>query len=142
MVHLADRGEACTTPQIAEVTMVPASYLAKVLQSLNKAGLVKSQRGLHGGFALARPADSISILDIVNCVDPIRRITTCPLGLASHRTTLCPLHKRLDTALAHVENAFGSCSLADLLAEPTTSKPLCPVPVPIMVEAPTTRSQR
>ena len=54
IVYLADQGGvARTTSEIAETTQVPAGYLAKVMQSLCRAGLVKSQRGLNGGFKLA-----------------------------------------------------------------------------------------
>jgi Rrf2 family protein len=114
-----------TTQQIADVTKVPAGYLSKVLQALGRAGIVSSQRGLHGGFTLGRPMDQLSVLDVINAVDPIRRIERCPLGLASHGTNLCPLHRRLDHAIATVEKEFGDCTVAMLLAEPTRSKPLC-----------------
>jgi Rrf2 family transcriptional regulator, nitric oxide-sensitive transcriptional repressor len=50
------------------------------------------------------------------------------LGLKSHGVRLCPLHKRLDDALAMVENAFARTTLAEVLAEPTTSVPLCEFP--------------
>jgi Rrf2 family protein len=128
MVYLADHADAQTTPQIAEVTHVPAPYLAKILQSLSRAGLVKSQRGVHGGFSLAKPASETTIWDVVQAVDPIKRIRTCPLELEAHKTKLCPLHKRLDDALAGIEAAFRASTLAELLLEPTTSKPLCPFP--------------
>src|SRR5206468_3435592 len=99
MVYLADHADAQTTPQIAEVTHVPAPYLAKILQSLSREGLVKSQRGVHGGFSLGLPATQTTIWDVVQAVDPIKRIKSCPLDLAAHKTKLCPLHKRLDDAL-------------------------------------------
>ncbi len=142
VVYLADQGAARTTPQIAEVTKVPAPYLAKVLQSLSREGIVRSQRGLRGGFQLARAPADLTIWDVVQSVEPIERIRTCPLELHSHRTNLCPLHKKMDTALASIEDAFRGCTLADLLAEPTTSKPLCPVPQTISVAAPTRRERR
>lgn len=128
MVHLADQtDQSLTTPQIAQATQVPPGYLAKVLGSLARAGLVRSQRGLHGGFTLALTADVITVLDVINAVDPIQRITTCPLGLKAHGKRLCPLHKRLDNAMAQVEAAFANSTLADLLADPSPSKPLCDV---------------
>ncbi len=128
MVHLADQAEVpLTTPQIADTTKVPVGYLAKVLGSLAKAGLVRSQRGLHGGFMIALPAEKVTVLDVINAVDPIQRITTCPLGLKAHGKKLCPLHKRLDNAMAQVETAFANSTLADLLADPSPSKPLCDV---------------
>jgi Rrf2 family nitric oxide-sensitive transcriptional repressor len=129
VVYLADQGdESRTTHEIADKTKVPQAYLAKVMQSLSRARLVHSQRGLHGGFALARPAAEVTIWDVVQAVDPLKRINQCPLELAAHRIKLCPLHKRLDDALALIENAFRETTLADILSEPTTSKPLCPFP--------------
>jgi Rrf2 family protein len=129
VVHLASQApDSRTTDQIAEATRVPKAYLSKVLQALNRAGVVHSQRGLGGGMTLAKPADELTILEVVNAVEPIRRIKTCPLGLAAHGVRLCPLHRRLDDALAHVEAAFGSTTLAEVLAEPSRSVPLCDFP--------------
>jgi Rrf2 family protein len=116
---------ACTTAELATVTQVPPAYLAKVLQALVRAGIVTSQRGIGGGISLARDVSELTILDIVNAVDPIRRIKTCPLELATHGTKLCPLHRRMDAALADVEQAFRSTTLAEVLADPSRVKPLC-----------------
>jgi Rrf2 family transcriptional regulator, nitric oxide-sensitive transcriptional repressor len=129
MVYLAaSDGEPQPTEQIAEKTKVPAPYLAKVLQNLTRKGLVRSQRGVRGGFLLARRPEDITILDVVNAVDPIQRIRTCPLELKSHGVRLCPLHFRMDRALALVEEAFRASTLAEVLAEPTQSVPLCEFP--------------
>jgi Rrf2 family protein len=130
VVHLADQApSARTTDQIAVITHVPKAYLSKVLQNLSRAGIVSSQRGIGGGISLARPARELTILEVVNAVEPIGRIRTCPLGLKSHGVRLCPLHHRLDQALATVEEAFGATTLAELLAERTGSPPLCEAPV-------------
>jgi Rrf2 family transcriptional regulator, nitric oxide-sensitive transcriptional repressor len=118
---------ASTTAALASVTRVPPAYLAKVLQALVKAGIVSSQRGIGGGVSLARDAEELTILDVVSAVDPIRRIKTCPLELATHGTKLCPLHRRLDAALAQVEQAFRSTTLAEVLDEPGKIQPLCEV---------------
>lgn len=129
VVHLASEAPAArTTEQIAEVTKVPRAYLSKVLQSLGRAGLVHSQRGIGGGITLTRPASELTILEVVNAVEPIQRIRSCPLGLEAHGTHLCPLHRRLDGALASVEEAFARTTLAEVLAEPTKSIPLCAFP--------------
>ena len=129
VVHLASRAPAArTTDQIAQATLVPRAYLSKVLQSLIKAGLVQSQRGLGGGMSLGKPAAELTILEVVNAVEPLQRIRTCPLGLTAHGVHLCPLHSRLDRALTTVEEALGGTTLAEVLAEPTRSVPLCPFP--------------
>jgi DNA-binding IscR family transcriptional regulator len=80
-------------------------------------------------MALGKSAAQITILEVVNAVEPLKRIRTCPLGLAAHGVHLCPLHSRMDAALATVEEALGSSTLAEVLAEPTRSIPLCPFPV-------------
>jgi Rrf2 family protein len=119
--------EPLTTRQIAEQTMVPSGYLSKVLQALGRAGLVQAQRGLYGGFVLARSLRELTILDVINAVDPLERIDHCPLGLAAHRTRMCALHRRLDQGIAQVEELFRSTTIAQLLAEDNRQKPLCDV---------------
>ena len=66
--------------------------------------------------------------EMITAREPIRRIKTCPLGLATHGVKLCPLHRRLDDALASVESAFQSTTLAEVLVEPGASVPLCDFP--------------
>ncbi len=120
--------ESRTVDQIAEVTHVPLAYLSKVLQQLVRGGIVASRRGTGGGFTLARPPEELRILEVVQAVDPIQRITTCPLGLSAHGKRLCPLHRRLDNAMAQMEEAFSESTLAEILSERTASVPLCKFP--------------
>lgn len=129
VVYLADQSpEACTNERIAEATKVPPAYLSKVLQGLRRKGIVLSQRGVGGGMSLVKLPSELTILEVVEAFDPIQRIDSCPLGLVSHRKKLCPLHKRLDDVMAQAQEAFGQTTIADLLNEPTTSKPLCEFP--------------
>ena len=124
IVCLSDQpDQPLTGPKLARATQVPAGYLSKVMQSLARAGLVDAQRGKKGGFTLVSRPSEITILDVVNAVDPLRRIRTCPLGLKGHEK-LCPLHRRLDDALAHVERVFAETRISDLLRGRTV-KPLC-----------------
>jgi Rrf2 family protein len=129
VVYLANEAPAPrTTDQIASATLVPEAYLSKVLQELGRAGIVQSKRGRGGGVVLEKPPDELTILEVVNAVEPIGRIRECPLGLKAHGVHLCPLHKRLDNALAMMETAFAQTTLAEILAEPSKSRPLCAFP--------------
>jgi Rrf2 family protein len=129
VVHLASEAPAGrTTDQIAEATLVPRAYLSKVMQALSRGGVIHSQRGIGGGMTLTKKPEELTILEVVNAVEPLARIRTCPLGLAAHGVNLCPLHRRLDNAMALVESAFAKSTLADVLSEPTRSKPLCEFP--------------
>ena len=79
-------------------------------------------------MTLAKPPADLTIMEVVNAVEPLERIHTCPLGLAAHGVRLCPLHRRVDNAIALVEDAFSNTTLAEMLAEPNLSVPLCPFP--------------
>jgi Rrf2 family nitric oxide-sensitive transcriptional repressor len=127
VVYLGSQvGQPVTTQRIAAATLVPVGYLSKVLQALGRAGLVDAQRGLRGGYVLARPLDELTILDVINAVDPLGRITRCPLGLAAHAGNLCSLHRRLDEAMALIESLFRQTTVEQLLAERGPSQnPLC-----------------
>ena len=135
IVWLADHPDApLTTQQIAEGTQVPTGYLSKVMQNLGREGLVTAQRGKHGGFALARGTHRITVLEVINSVDPIRRIRKCPLGLKSHAHGLCSLHRRMDDAMDLVERTLGGTTIAELLEGPAPSRPLCSI-VPLVRHA-------
>lgn len=114
-----------TTRQIAEATRAPMPYLSKVLQAMGRAELIRAQRGLHGGFSLLRSPEQITVYDVIQAVDPIKRITTCPLGIRSHSNSLCPLHRRLDQAIALVERQLQETTIAEMIHESTTLRPLC-----------------
>jgi Rrf2 family protein len=116
MTHLAslEPGTSVNSETIAQRTKVPKGYLSKILRDLVLAGLIDSQRGPSGGFTLARAPERMSILDVVNAVDPIQRITKCPLGNPAH-IHLCPLHRRLDDAIGMIEHEFKRTTLAEVL---------------------------
>jgi Rrf2 family protein len=115
-----------TTQRVAAATLVPVGYLSKVLQALGKAGLVDAQRGLRGGYVLARPLDELTVLDVINSVDPLQRITCCPLGLQAHAGTLCSLHRRIDEGIAQIESLFQGTTIDQLLDERDPGRnPLC-----------------
>jgi Rrf2 family transcriptional regulator, iron-sulfur cluster assembly transcription factor len=78
---------------IAEGVEVPRPFLAKILQSLAYKGLIKSTRGVGGGFALARPAARISLCDIVEAVEGPIMPNGCLMGQdACPRERSCPVH--------------------------------------------------
>ncbi len=118
-------GKPCTAREISAITQVPGPYLSKLMQGLVCAGLASSQRGLHGGFVLTKDPTDLTLWEIVEAVEPFKRIRECPLGISSHGSQLCPLHQRLDNAMAMVEQSFRETTVTDLLAEPGSVTPLC-----------------
>lgn len=104
---------------VAAAENIPPYYLAKVLQDLARADLLNSVRGRGGGFLLKRPAKDIKVLEILEAVENIKRITTeCVLGLDQcDDSVLCPMHetwkKFREEFLARITNL----TLADLADE-------------------------
>jgi len=126
MSHLAYMPDGLvSTGELAEFTKVPSNYLAKVLQSLARADLVTGRRGVGGGYRLARASTEITLLDVINAIDPIRPISTCPLGLENHSGALCPLHSKLDEAARTMISMFDGITLKDVISEPGRNRPLC-----------------
>ena len=74
-------GSAVPTKTIAEAASVPYPLLAKILIRLKQADLVVSLRAKHGGIKLARPADEITIRDVVVALDGTGMLADCPLLL-------------------------------------------------------------
>src|SRR5215510_13999594 len=74
--HLASEGARA----IAERFGIPLELLAKILQQLAHHGLVAAHKGIHGGYYLARPADAISIADVVEAINGRMTLTACSLA--------------------------------------------------------------
>lgn len=121
-------GETLKVREIAQGTRAAPGYLIKVLQGLAKAGILSAQRGTLGGFSLRRDPEGLTVLEVINAIDPIERIHTCPLGIESHGIHLCPMHRRIDEAMLQIQHSFASVTVAQLINEPSRSRPLCAAP--------------
>ncbi|MEB3209706.1 MAG: Rrf2 family transcriptional regulator, partial [Leptolyngbyaceae bacterium] len=72
LIELADlysSGQPLQIRQIAKRQNIPERYLEQLLLLLKRGGFVKSQRGIHGGYLLAREPQAISLLDVLHCID-------------------------------------------------------------------------
>ena len=127
LILAGSQGQPLTANELAKRAHLPPGYFAKVLQTLARAGIVASQRGLGGGFYLAKPIEQLSMWDVIKVIDPSRRIHTCPLNLPEHRKRLCPLHQRIDAAAASVEEILGHTTFAQLLREQPAGPGVDPV---------------
>ncbi len=103
-----------TTHEMAEALHVSEAHLSKVLQRLNKAGLVKAVRGPKGGFILARPGDKIFLLDIFEAMEGPLSETTCLLGKPVCRGEKCILGGLIEDVNHEVRQYLSTTRLADL----------------------------
>jgi Rrf2 family protein len=113
----APHGTRMTVAELAQESQSTVAFTGKILQRLVGARLVVSHRGFEGGFELARPADSITLLDIVTALDGKLCINECmPEGAGCDRAPTCAAHRvwlRAQEALAQV---LGAESLAQMAA--------------------------
>ncbi len=108
--------DAQSAKDIAEAYHIPPQLLAKILQTLAKAGLLVSHAGTNGGYALARPASEISAFEVIRAVDGPLFITSCitihgTCDLAGHCTIKEPLRKVNDS----ITNLLSDLRIADLI---------------------------
>jgi Rrf2 family protein len=104
-----------TSDEIAKATKVSSDYAVKILQWLGRAGLVHGRRGRGGGFALQCDPRKTTLLDVVNVIDPLERITECPLGREAHSSKLCPLHSRLDEVIGLLVDSLSEMTIQDVI---------------------------
>lgn len=133
MACLAVRPHRATSVSALSVeTGITSTYLAKVLQYLAAADLVDGRRGVGGGYKLAREPSAIRLADVINAIEPIPRITACPLGLGGHAGALCPLHRRMEQATSAAMAVFESVTLRDLVTDAQCPTPLCDPEKPLL----------
>lgn len=103
--------------QIATDSGLPEPTVAKVLKQMASGGIITSQRGVNGGYCLARPATEITIFEIVSVIEGRLGLTACVDGgdepCALHGA--CAMTGRWDIVNTAVRNAFESITLADML---------------------------
>ena len=119
------RGRAYTTSQISVATDAPPNDLAKVLKDLKRAGILEFQRGLQGGFALAKDPGDVTVLHVAAAVGAFQRMEHCPLGRPAFTSGLCPLQRRMDNVMSAAENSIDGITIAEILDEPNL---LCSLP--------------
>lgn len=114
-----DQETPASAADVAEAENIPPYYLAKVLQDLARADLLNSVRGRGGGFLLKRAPEDIKVLEILEAVENIRRLTTeCVLGLDECNDEVsCPLHETWKQFREDLLGNLHKLTLRDLVTE-------------------------
>jgi len=123
MTYLAvfPSGHVASLHEIGEAQDIPESFLAKILQSLVRSGLAVSQRGAHGGFALARPASEITMQDVIEAVDGPISLNHCVLSPEEcGRSASCTVHRSWLRAQEQLMDVLGTVTLESLSPRPAS----------------------
>ena len=110
---------------IAHQIQAAPGYLVKVLQDLTRAGILAARRGSNGGFTLLSDPAKLTALDVINAIDPLERIHSCPLAKKSHSHNLCPIHHRIDNAVAQIEESFREITIAEVVESDSLAELQC-----------------
>ena len=103
---------------IAETLEIPRPFLAKLLQKLNKSGIVSSTKGPHGGFYLNEINTKKRVWDIIVCIDNPDRFSHCFLGLAEcSDENPCPVHFTVAPFKKNILNDFKGKTIAQFANE-------------------------
>ncbi len=118
---LAQTKNAVGAPHISEKINIPPSFTSKILRKLMLAGLVKSTRGINGGFSLLPSPKDITLLQIIETIDGVTAIRHCLLG--EHKCTAhenkekCRFHHVFEELNQIIISRLNIITLADMIDE-------------------------
>lgn len=118
MVELAAAGDwPVKAERIAQAQEIPANFLENIMSDLRNAGLVRSQRGVEGGYWLARGAAEITLADVMRAVDgPLANVRGRPPEEVSYAGSAVPLREVWIAVRANLRRVLESVTLADVVS--------------------------
>ena len=110
------RGKITPLSEISEHQNVPEKFLAKIFQSLSRSGLIRSHRGVKGGFTLGKTPDKITMKEIVESIQGPYHISKCLTEPSEGQTqAMASLRNLLEMAQSAMLKVFSSHTLKDLV---------------------------
>jgi len=125
--YLAEHPEklAVSAKDVADTYGIPAQLLAKILQQMTKAKLLRSHAGMNGGYALARDAREISAFEVILAIDGPFFITSCTKGKTGcELTPSCTIKEPLARVNETIAGVLKSISIQDLAEQQPTAHAL------------------
>jgi Rrf2 family protein len=119
IMYLAKLGpeEKAATSQIAEEQEIPLSFLAKIIAQLSVAGLLQTMRGARGGVTLARPAENINLLEVVEAIDGPILLNECVNGSYDCPLSSCLMRKVWTEAQADLVKRLKATTFGEFVKE-------------------------
>ena len=119
VLHLAGRkGEVVMATEISRLHNIPRSFLAKILQKLAKAEILRSFKGAKGGFQFVKQPSEINLLDVIETIQGPLVLSQCAVDdkVCSRRGT-CSVHPLWNILVACMVERLRSCSIETLLSD-------------------------
>ncbi|MFZ5981306.1 MAG: RrF2 family transcriptional regulator [Candidatus Zixiibacteriota bacterium] len=120
VLYLAEKDRTLVTPlsEISKAQNIPEKFLAKIFQALSKSGIIRSHRGVRGGFTLAKDPSEISIKEVLETIQGPYHLMKCLTDIRSctmNKAEFCPLREILIIAERKLVSVFEQYTLADLV---------------------------
>lgn len=122
LIYLSKKTETewVSTKEIADNLNIPQHFLGKIFQMLSNKGILKSKKGLQGGFALSKLSSEINLKDIVDTIDGDAYNTECVAGFPDcSNNNPCPLHNSWKDLREGIVNMLSSRNLKQMADEIT-----------------------
>ena len=129
LAHLSRSDHTLTAQELASRSLVPLPTVSKLCKELSKAGLVVSHRGRKGGYGLARPADRITVAEIVEALEGPIALTECSQGIqACELESTCVARAGWDPVSRAIHGALSNLPLSTLA--PARASAVAPAAAP------------
>ena len=113
---LKEPGEWTSIKEITDRLKTPTHFLAKILQNLTKKNILISLKGPTGGFALAKPAEDIRLLEVVTAIDGNGLFEKCVMGFPECSSDYpCAVHEQWDELRSGLERLLANKGVAEVL---------------------------
>ena len=112
-------GDQFSIKTIAKENKIPFSFLQKIANSLQKSGIIKSERGKYGGHALAKKPENITIKAVIESLEGQIAITQCSCSpkISCERSHLCKIKKSLRNINDEIKKYFLSKTLKEIISK-------------------------
>jgi Rrf2 family protein len=120
VLHLALEPEdrVVARREIAAAREIPEPFLGKIAQRLARAGIIRIMQGARGGYQLVKPADKLTLLDVVEAAEGPLELNTCVLHpKVCSRTCVCAAHRVWSAARRQLRDTLAAATFADLAAQ-------------------------
>lgn len=119
LIVISKEKKPIRSESLAKQLSIPKSFLAKILQSLAKAKILTSFKGINGGFSLAREAKDISMIDIMSAVEgknpAVFECSPSENDCPSDKANICSIWPFLNNLQKKIDNFLAELTLADIL---------------------------
>ena len=120
LLYLATKNGTASSTEISEQMVIPKSMISEFAVPLQRAGILTTQRGAGGGFALGRTPANISLHEVINLLEGTTRINRCledDHKCSRNATATCPVRKFYVRVQTYLEEAFRDKTIASLLED-------------------------